>query len=210
MVFRRMGVLGAVMFMHGGMVWALLPNGETAPAKAQVTPVLETVILDDAKPQSVAPLPLPVAPAKPRPTVVKSKQARPVAQSVSKPAESSAVTAEAEAPAAMPAAAAVPVASSAPSVRPRDTIRQPAVITCRIPAYPPESRRAREIGTVQLQLLIDVEGEVIDKRVETSSGFARLDEAALTALAKCKFQPGSVDGRSEPTWARLRYRWTLD
>lgn len=208
MVFRRIGVLGAVMFMHGGMVWALLPNGETAPAKAQVTPVLETVILDDAKPQPVAAPSPPVAQAKPHPTVVKSKQPRPVAQSVSKPAEPSAVTAAAEAPAAMPAAA--PVASSVSSVPPRDTIRQPAVITCRIPAYPPESRRAREIGTVQLQLLIDVEGEVIDKRVETSSGFARLDEAALSALAKCKFQPGSVDGRSEPTWARLRYRWTLD
>lgn len=205
MTCRRMGALAAIILMHAGMMWAVLPNDAMPQAKASMAPVLETVIVHEAKPPpAAAPVqPAPSAPpAKPRPVMAKPKPA-PLKPS----AEPSAVTAPLEAPVA-PATATEPAAvSPEPRTAP---LRQPAVIACTAPIYPPESRRAKETGTVGLRLLINVEGEVVDKRVEISSGFPRLDEAALIALAKCRFQPGSVDGRSEPTWARLRYRWTLE
>ena len=60
-----------------------------------------------------------------------------------------------------------------------------------------------------LQLRIDADGTVLDQRVERSSGFERLDQAALNALARCHFQPGTVAGRPVTSWTRLRYLWTL-
>ncbi|MCR6629196.1 MAG: energy transducer TonB [Magnetospirillum sp.] len=89
-------------------------------------------------------------------------------------------------------------------------MREPAAIACRAPAYPPEAKRRRETGTVMLGLLIDTEGSVIDRRIEQSSGSDTLDQAALNALAKCKFTPGTVDGRAQQAWARLRYVWKLE
>ncbi|CCG08383.1 energy transducer TonB [Pararhodospirillum photometricum] len=84
------------------------------------------------------------------------------------------------------------------------------MIECRKPSYPAAARRAGESGVVVLALLIDTAGAVIDQRVERSSGFPRLDAAALEALGRCRFQPATLDGRREPTWARLRYVWKLE
>ena len=50
------------------------------------------------------------------------------------------------------------------------------------PAYPPASRRAGEEGTVRLKVLVDEKGRPRDVAVATSSGFARLDEAAIQAV----------------------------
>ena len=47
------------------------------------------------------------------------------------------------------------------------------------PTYPAISRRLREQGSVRLRLTIGTEGHVIDASVVSSSGFQRLDEAAM-------------------------------
>jgi len=48
---------------------------------------------------------------------------------------------------------------------------------------------------VTLTFLIDVDGKVLESRVERSSGHRRLDEAARAGLGICKFKPATVDGR---------------
>jgi protein TonB len=89
----------------------------------------------------------------------------------------------------------------------------PAVIdannNCRKPEYPAVSRRMEETGTVVLNFLIGTDGRVAESKVESSSGHPRLDEAAKTAMELCKFKPGTVDGKPEQTWARIKYTWTL-
>lgn len=85
-----------------------------------------------------------------------------------------------------------------------------AARSCEKPEYPPASKRMEEEGTVTLSFLIDVDGKVIDSRVEKSSGFARLDQAARAALGKCKFKPGTVDGKPEQSWASIKYTWRLE
>jgi len=82
--------------------------------------------------------------------------------------------------------------------------------TCSKPEYPTISRRKEEEGTVLLKFLIGVQGQVLESLVEKSSGFTRLDEAARLALAQCQFQPGSVDGQPESSWAQVKYTWQLD
>lgn len=57
------------------------------------------------------------------------------------------------------------------------------------PRYPHESRRRREQGTVVLAVLLGVDGTVADVSVAQSSGFERLDHAALAAVRRWRWSP---------------------
>jgi periplasmic protein TonB len=81
---------------------------------------------------------------------------------------------------------------------------------CPKPPYPAGSLRANETGIVRLNFLIDVDGRVLESKVQRSSGFKRLDEAARAGLGLCKFLPATVDGRPERAWARIEYEWKIE
>jgi protein TonB len=61
------------------------------------------------------------------------------------------------------------------------------------PTYPPASRRAGEQGTVRLKVLVDTNGRPANVEVSQSSGFPRLDEAAVQAVRKWRFE-AATDG----------------
>lgn len=63
------------------------------------------------------------------------------------------------------------------------------------PAYPPQSRRLGETGVVVLRVELSETGNVALARVDRSSGFARLDEAALTAVRTWRCTPASRNGQ---------------
>ena len=85
-----------------------------------------------------------------------------------------------------------------------------AARSCQQPEYPAAARRNEETGTVTLRFLIGVDGRVAESKIETSSGYPRLDEAARRALSLCQFKAGTVDGKPETSWARLQYVWKLE
>ena len=62
------------------------------------------------------------------------------------------------------------------------------------PRYPVESRRKKEQGTVLLRLLIGADGHVEQVSIAQSSGFERLDQAALQAARNWRWQPMIRDG----------------
>jgi protein TonB len=96
---------------------------------------------------------------------------------------------------------------------PRRITRQAAIVNasaCEKPAYPPASLRSQEAGVVTLAFLIDLDGRVLESKVEKSSGYRRLDEAASKALGLCKFQPAMIDNKPEKSWARIEYEWRID
>jgi protein TonB len=64
------------------------------------------------------------------------------------------------------------------------------------PTYPPASRRAGEQGTVRLKVLVDTNGRPSNVTVSQSSGFPRLDEAAIQAVKKWKFE-AATDGTNK-------------
>src|SRR5439155_19584178 len=106
-----------------------------------------------------------------------------------------------------------PTITAVTNVKPPEEYRTPAVVaasTCEKPAYPAAARRANETGSVRLTFLIDVDGKVLDSKVERSSGSRRLDEAARAGLSLCKFKPATLNGRPERTWGRIDYVWTLE
>ena len=57
------------------------------------------------------------------------------------------------------------------------------------PRYPVESRRRREQGAVLLMVLLRKDGAVEDISVSRSSGFERLDKAALDAVRRWRWSP---------------------
>jgi protein TonB len=81
---------------------------------------------------------------------------------------------------------------------------------CVKPDYPARAARDGLTGTVNLALLVGVDGKVSDARVDKSSGSRELDKAAVAALSLCKFKPATVGGVAEPAWAQIAYVWTLD
>ena len=81
---------------------------------------------------------------------------------------------------------------------------------CVAPSYPRRSIMNNEQGVSQIELLIGEDGRVRESRVAQSSGFFRLDQAALQALSACEFEPERVNGEARQAWARIRYVWRLD
>jgi len=81
--------------------------------------------------------------------------------------------------------------------------------TCNKPAYPVNSLRNEEKGTVRIKFLIGLDGRVADSRIDKSSGFKTLDIAAKNALSVCKFKPGTVDGKPQQLWTSVDYIWKL-
>jgi protein TonB len=69
------------------------------------------------------------------------------------------------------------------------------------PEYPPASRRAGETGTVQLRCFVSETGRCSEISVVKSSGYARLDEAAVKEVQRnWKFVPGKEDGKPVAAW----------
>ncbi len=101
------------------------------------------------------------------------------------------------------------------TVRTRDktvsaTSRPAARKPCAKLAYPAESQRNGEQGTVQMDFLIDVDGTVLEKSVVKSSGFANLDRATLEGIGACQFSPAVTNGKPERSLLPFSYTWTLN
>ena len=79
--------------------------------------------------------------------------------------------------------------------------------SCAKPKYPKEELRQNHEGTVSMRFLVSAEGKVKDAQVSTSSGFPALDQAALDALEKCSFKPGTADGKPVESAAYVKYVW---
>lgn len=75
------------------------------------------------------------------------------------------------------------------------------------PVYPPGSLRAREEGTVTLAIVIGSDGRTVSAEVHESSGFRRLDRAALEAVACWRFRPARIAGL--PIQSTLLHRITF-
>ena len=67
-------------------------------------------------------------------------------------------------------------------------IGKPAFITKPSAAYPVESREAGEEGTVTLRITVDSRGRPSDVSVIVSSGFPRLDRAAVQGGWRCRIR----------------------
>jgi periplasmic protein TonB len=77
------------------------------------------------------------------------------------------------------------------------------------PVYPNMSRRVREAGTVQLRVRVSAAGLPAEILMAKSSGYARLDEAALAAVRKYKFQPAMRGNTAIEAWVIVPIEFSL-
>lgn len=100
-------------------------------------------------------------------------------------------------PSAAPPAAETPPAQPAPPAPPSLVTASnlgTRMITGSPPHYPMESRSKREQGTVELLIILGVNGAVETISISRSSGFPRLDTAALGAVRRWRWAPTLRDG----------------
>jgi protein TonB len=179
---------------------------------SKMAEAVETKIIEEVKPPPPKEVPPPPPPpemkAPPPPFIppveVNVQQPPPVQNAIAVSSQAKPATTELSRPAppAPPAAAANP-----------NPVRIAAVAdfnTCAKPEWPKASLRNEETGTVTLSFLIGTDGRVADSKIVKSSGFRDLDKAAVTGISKCKFKPGSTDGKPEQAWMQMQYVWTLE
>ena len=81
--------------------------------------------------------------------------------------------------------------------------------TCSRPVYPEEDARPKNTGTVTMNFLIGPDGRVLESKLVKSSGHRSLDEAARSALVKCRFKPPlTPEGQPVQAWTAVQYVWT--
>lgn len=122
----------------------------------------------------VAPIPMLTVPAKPV-DIVTAQVAAPVEVSIPGPPD--------------PA----PPVTAPPAIERAGDLSS-TMIAATPPRYPTESRRSREQGTVVLTVTLGTDGAVADISIARSSGFERLDRAALAAVRRWRWSPTKRNG----------------
>jgi protein TonB len=106
--------------------------------------------------------------------------------------------------------ATTPAASNAPAASETGAIAQDLKTTNRVePTYPPISRRMGEEGTVKLRVLVNANGRPGQVEVLSTSGFGRLDQAAIEAVKRWRFVAATDGTRPITAWTQVAITFQL-
>mgnify|MGYP006154400979 CR=1 FL=1 len=78
------------------------------------------------------------------------------------------------------------------------------------PPYPPLSKRLGEQGKVVIRAFIETNGTATKAEIRTSSGYERLDQAALQTVLKWRYVPGKCAGAAEAMWFNVPIHFVLE
>lgn len=211
---RTVAIVASVVLLHLGALWAL-HSGLLRRTVETVVPieVLSDLITPPAPRADVPPTPAPATPAArsaPRPAAQAAPQLQAAPDSPPSPNAPAAVTTPQ--PAAAPIGAPVAAEAVAPAAPARveppstdaDYLNNPR------PAYPPLSKRMGEQGKVVVRVLIGADGLPQKADIRTSSGFERLDQAALATVMKWRYVPGKRAGVPEAMWFNVPINFVLE
>jgi protein TonB len=208
---RNMAVAGAVVAAHAAALWAM-QHAFAQPQPPEVVVPAE-VIAEFVAPPAPAPkppAPPPPAPApkpQPKPVVKKAALPKAIADPTPSPAAPRGAIDDApqeKTPPAPPAPATPPVppAPPAPPAAPKMELpsSNAAYLNNPSPTYPAVSKRMGEQGKVFLRVYINEQGQPEKIEIKQTSGYDRLDEAALNTVRNWKFVPGKRNGVPEAMW----------
>ncbi|MEO5659401.1 MAG: energy transducer TonB [Polaromonas sp.] len=222
---RNSVIVIAVVALHVGLIWALQTGLVLRTAELIVPVEVMAQLIEPPEPKLEPAPPVPpvprVAPSKPvtrAPTVQKKAvpkapvqpQAQPLALADPTPSPDAPIVNPApavptppaplaEAPAAPPAPPAVQLPSSN-----ADYLQNPK------PNYPPLSKRLGEQGKVVVRVLIGADGAPQQAELRQSSGFSRLDQAALQTVMAWRYRPGKRGGVAEAMWFNVPINFVLE
>lgn len=214
-----------VVGLHAGVLWALQTGllrravESVVPAEILVElwspPAPEVAPVPQARPAPATPRktaapaaatapPLAVATPEPASTAPAPVQAAPVAiNNIASPADSMRANEQNSTKSA--------AGSNAPPAPPRielpssdaDYLNNPK------PPYPALSKRMGEQGKVVVRTLIGTDGRAQEVQLQQSSGYERLDQAALNAARQWRYVPGKRDGVPQAMWFNVPFTFQL-
>ncbi|MBY4768181.1 energy transducer TonB [Burkholderia ambifaria] len=201
------GVLAAHAIM---LTAAWLHRNAPPPKSVEVQSITAQLITPAPIAQQVAAESIPQpAPPKPTPRVKPKVEPKPV-QKAAKPAPQPVAQSPAPSPTPAPAADPTPApaapAPAAPAATPgpaRETMQVSApknvpTLQCNFvkPDYPSMSRRRGESGTAYVHFVVGVTGKIESVELQKSSGYPRLDDAALDAMRSTTCRPYIENGQA--------------
>lgn len=220
---RNVQISLAVVLLHLGLIWALQSGLRLRSVELIVPAVVLAQLIDAPAPKVPPAPPAPPVPQKKAPPTVEKKsvpktkapapqQLQPLAIAETAPtAELPTAIVSASPPTPVAAAPSPPVAAG-PAAPPAvqlpssnaDYLQNPK------PAYPPLSKRLGEQGKVIVRVLIGADGAAQKAEVRQSSGFERLDQAALNTVLKWRYVPGKRGGVAEDMWFNVPINFVLE
>ena len=200
---RWRNTIAAVLLVHVALLWVAQNQLAELPASDESGQVVMADVVSDI------PNPAPLTHAKQAPTATTTPTPTRSVTKTDTPAltPNSSNTQEAPASTAAAPATASGKTGSPSLVEPSadaDYLKNPP------PGYPRISRRNGEQGTVIVRVFISTQGTPEKAEVRTSSGFARLDQAALEAVQRWRFVPGRRNGTPEAMWFNIPVRFILE
>lgn len=203
---RTVGLV-IVALLHIGIVYAVI-NGLGRKAIEIVRGPIETQIIEEKQPDKPPPPPPPPpkfdtppppfvppvevnveVPPPPNPPIQTVTQARPAEVVPPRPA---------------------PPVAAPPAPPPARGAKIDAKSFTR-PDYPSASVRLNEEGSVVIGIFCDPDGRISDAKVETTSGFDRLDDAAVREAKRGRWRciPAEQDGKPVGSWGSFKYTFRL-
>jgi protein TonB len=230
--WNRAVALLVVLAVHGALLYGLSSVRMIPPPSEAVTLFVTLISPSQPQPSTTPPPQAPQAPAQPKQAQPPEppRQPRPVEREAPRPAEPPHYHLAAEAPVVSPTEATElrpppEPAVNAPESGASDALPSPTqaagpvsltsdlALVCPVrnpPPYPAVSRRLGETGKVVLQVELDETGRVTAARVITSSGYPRLDAAALAAVKTWRCQPAQRDRQAVRSVALQPFEFTLE
>ena len=211
----------AVVALHIGFIWALQSGLVLRAAELIVPATVLSQFIEPPAPKADPAPPTPPVPVVQKKTAIKSKapavqpaqppQPLAVADPTPTPAAPTGTPSEpplVAAPAQAAPAAAAPAATAPPAMQlpssNADYLQNPK------PVYPALSRRLGEQGRVIVRVLIGIDGTAQKAEIRQSSGFGRLDQAALNTVLKWRYVPGKRAGVPEEMWFNVPLNFVLE
>jgi protein TonB len=210
---RRIVIAASVVLFHVAALWAL----QTGLLRRAVEVIVPAEVLSEfiSPPAPRAEQPKPPTPeVKPQPRAAQKTTSapQPIAVATPEPAAAAPSGVTTPQPAAPAAAAPATVGPPSPPAPPRIELpsSDAAYLNNPKPPYPALSKRLGEQGKVVVRVLIGVDGTAQQAEIRTSSGYDRLDQAALATVLKWRYVPGKRGGVAEAMWFNVPINFVLE
>lgn len=211
--------LGAVVAAHLAAGWGLLQVDAVREAVGEAAPVFVEFLTVAPPPPPVPVPPPPPPPPQPKPRPKEPPPPAPIVTAPPSPAPAPFVAPPPPVEPPAPPAPIVPLVPPAPPAPPAPPPPEPRTVSISQlelaapitpPVYPAQSSRLGESGRVVVRVLFDATGRPVQAQVTDSSGFSRLDDAAVRAARTARIKPFLVGGEPQPVWARIPFDFNLD
>lgn len=224
-ISRNVFIALFVMLLHVGFIYALYSGLLLRAAQLVIPVVALSQFIEPPQPEQpkppkkIPPAPLlPTAKPPPKPAITKAPAVvAPLPIAIADPTPAINAPLGATLPQSAPAPIAAPVAAAAiaPSGPPATAaVQLPSSDASYLqnprPPYPPISRRLNEQGSTVVRVLIGADGLPQSAEIAKSSGFSRLDDAAVNTVMRWRYVPGKRGGMAEAMSFNVPINWVLE